>query len=231
MSIPHILVLDNSPRSLGTSWFGKWFRQLGCRVSAYDFWRNPRPVSLDKFDALVIGGSPASATEDIPLVKQELEIIEQADDRRMPVLGVCFGAQLLARAYYGKKAVRRGSQPEFGWHCVHQTPNIDPLFKDIPSQFTSFQFHLEEVVPQPDMQILACSPAVWVQAFRVGQKPVWGTQFHLEVTPRAGLDLLRKTESVYQPHGFDYETMAAQAQPSGATPQLFVNLLKTIRES
>jgi GMP synthase (glutamine-hydrolysing) len=225
---PHILILDNSPRRLGTYWFGKWFKQLGCKVSAYDFWRKPRRVKLDKFDALVVSGSPASATEDTPLVLSEVELVRQADQQGMPVLGVCFGSQLLGRAYYGKEAIRSSLRPEIGWYTICRNETTDLLLQDVPPEFTSFQYHTEEVLPQPDMQILAASNHTQVQAFRVEDKPIWGTQFHFEVTPRAGLDLLRKTRRFYEPFGFDYEAMIARVQSSPVPKQLFHNFLNSL---
>lgn len=225
---PRILVLDNSPRRLATAWFGKALRALGCRVSAYHFWKAVRPVALDRFDGMVISGSPASANEETPWILAELELIEQAERRDMPVLGVCFGAQLLGRAYYGAAAVRRSAQVELGWYPVCRTGQDDPLLAGLPEQFSSFQFHLEEVLPQPDMRILAYSAGVEVQAFRIGAKPVWGTQFHLEVTPQAGRDFLRKTRRVYEPHGFSYEVMIAGARPTLVMPQLLRNFLQTL---
>jgi len=223
MNPSRILIIDNSPRHLGTYWFGKWFRQLGCQVHVRHFKGLNRPVALDQFDALVISGSPASATEDQPWILKELELVERADQRGMPVLGVCFGAQLLGRAYYGKEALRRCPQPEFGWRLVQRTSQPDPLFEGMPQQFTSFQYHAEEVLPQPGMQVLATSAAVAVQAFRVSSRPIWGTQFHFEVTPRAGRDLLRKTRRVYEAYGLGYAELVAHARPSEAAPRLFEN--------
>jgi GMP synthase (glutamine-hydrolysing) len=223
-----ILILDNSPRHLGGSWFGKWFRGLGCQVGVRHFMKLGRPVDLDRFEAFVISGSPASATEDRPWILKELDLIEAADRRGMPVLGVCFGSQLLARAYYGVEAIQQSPQPEFGWHGVRRTRQEDLLFEGMPGQFTSFQYHTEAVRPQSDMQVLATSELVPVQAFRVVSKPVWGTQFHLEVTPQAGRDLLRKTRNVYEPHGFRYEALIAQARPSEAAPRLFENFLRAL---
>jgi len=228
---PRILLLDNSPRRLGTYWFGKWFRPLGCKVHTYFFQRKTWTVRLDKFDAVVIGGSPASATEDAPWVLSELDIIKQAGRREMPVLGVCFGAQLLARAYYGKNAIRRSSQVEIGWHYVRQTEQADLLFEQIAERFISFQFHTEEVLPQPEMRVLASSAASEVQAFRVDHKPVWGVQFHLEVTPRAGRDFLRKTRKFYETYGLRYEELMAKAHPSEAVPQLFSNFLNALQRT
>jgi GMP synthase (glutamine-hydrolysing) len=228
MASPHILVLDNSPRRLGGYWFGKWFRQLGCAVSTRHFQGLNRAVVLDRYDALVIAGSPASAAEDHPWILKELNLIERADQRGMPTLGVCFGSQLLARAYFGKKAIQPSAQPEFGWHLVARTHHRDLLFDGIPEQFTSFQYHTEEVQRRPDMQVLATSTAVAVQAFRVDSKPVWGTQFHLEVTPRAGRDILRKTRKVYEPYGYRYEELIANARSSEAAPGLFQNFLRAL---
>jgi GMP synthase-like glutamine amidotransferase len=220
--------LDNSPRRLGTAWFGKWFKQFGCKASAFHAWRGSLPSSLDRFDAVIVSGSPASATQDDPWVLSELKVIEQADHRGLPVMGVCFGSQLLARAFYGKSAVRLSSQAEFGWSNVTRERD-DPLFRGVPRQFTSFQYHAEEVLPQPDMHVLASSPASAVQAFRVGRKPIWGIQFHLEVTPRAGRDLLRKTERVYAPYGLRFDDLAAEAQPCQATEKVFGNFLEMRR--
>lgn len=225
---PHILILDNSPRRLGAYWFGKWFKQFGCKVSAYDFWRKPRRVKLDKFDALVVSGSPASAAEDTPLVLSQVELVRQADQQGMSVLGVCFGSQLLGRTYYGREAIRSCAQPEIGWYPVSRSGTDDLLFQDVPPAFTSFQYHLEEVLPSPDMRVLAASEQIQVQAFRVGERPIWGTQFHFEVTPRAGRDLLRKTRRFYEPLGFDYEAMIARVQSSPVPKQLFHNFLSSL---
>jgi GMP synthase-like glutamine amidotransferase len=228
MTSPRILILDNSPRHLGAAWFGKWFRQLECQVSARHFRSLSRLAAPHEFDALVITGSPASATEDQSWLLKELELIEQADQRGMPVLGVCFGSQLLARAYYGKAAVRRSQQAEFGWHWVSRSGEGDLLFEGLPDQFTSFQFHVEGVLAQPGMRVLATSNPLSVQAFRVDSKPVWGIQFHFEVTPRAGCDLLRKTRHVYEPYGLRYEELAAEARPTEVAPLLFQNFVKAL---
>lgn len=225
---PHVLILDNSPRRLGTYWFSKWFKQFGCKVSAYDFWRKPRRVKLARFDALVVSGSPASATEDTPLVLNEVELVKQAEQQGMSILGVCFGSQLLGRAYYGKEAIRNCAQPEIGWYTVSRSGTDDLLFQDVPPEFTSFQYHTEEVLPQPAMRILATSEQTIIQAFRIGDRPIWGTQFHFEVTPRAGLDLLRKTRRFYEPLGFDYEEMVPKVQSSPAPKQLFNNFLSSL---
>lgn len=223
---PRVLVLDNSPRRLGTRWFRHWFDGvLGVPVSAYHVIAGSRVRSLDGFDLLVISGSPASATDEEDWIHHELELIEEADRREMPTLGVCFGSQLLGRAYYGKDAIRRSSDPEFGWHRVERV-GVDPLFEGVPDEFITFQYHMEEVIPQPDMKRLACNQAVELQGFRCGSKPIWGLQFHLEVTPQAGRDLLRRTQKVYQPYGFSYDGLTQHVQRNIASERIFRNFVR-----
>ncbi len=227
-SSPRILVLDNDDRYLGTYWFGRWLRGLGCRVSTPHFYSGPKPVDLAKYDALVISGSAASATQDQPWILAELDLIEGAERRNMPVLGVCFGLQLLGRAYFGRTAVRPCARPEIGWYTVNRTGEDDPFFAGIPARFSSYQHHEEEVTVQPGMRILASSEASAVQAFRIPGKPVWGTQFHFEVTPQAGRDLLRKCRAELERYGWRYEERIAQARPTEVAPQLFKNFLSAL---
>lgn len=225
---PRLLIVDNSPRHLGAAWFGRWLRALGSEVAAYHAWSGSLPGSLDGFDGVVLSGSPASALQEDDWIRAELRLIEQAEQRRLPLLGACFGGQLLARAYYGKGAVRASPQAEFGWHAVALCGQ-DALTDGAPRAFTSFQFHREEVVPQRGMKVLATSPASAVQAYRIGRQPVWGLQCHLEVTPRAGRDFLRKTEAVYRPHGLRYDELVRAARPCAATAPVLANFVKLAR--
>jgi GMP synthase (glutamine-hydrolysing) len=100
--------------------------------------------------------------------------------RRVPLLGVCLGAQLLAAAAGGH--ARRASRPEIGWHPVELTAAgaADPLLAPLAPGFEAFQWHSYECVLPRDATPLATGP-VCVQAFRVGES-AWGIQFHAEVS-------------------------------------------------
>jgi GMP synthase-like glutamine amidotransferase len=225
-NLPHILVLDNSPRHLGGRWYPRCLMANGqCRVSTVHPMSGTRLKSLEQFDGLLIGGSPASATQNHEWINFELDLISRAVDREMAVLGVCFGAQLLGRSFFTSRAVCKAKHPEFGWGAV-QRLGEDSLFENVPQQFTTFQFHSEEVRSQKEMVVLAFNDNSEVQAFRIKDKQVWGLQFHPEVTPSAGRDFLRKTQQVYTPYGFDYETLISQAQPNFAAQPLFGNFIQ-----
>jgi GMP synthase-like glutamine amidotransferase len=138
------------------------------------------PDSLDGFDALVVMGGPMAAhsDDDFPTRTAELRLLADALDRRVPVLGVCLGAQLLAVAA-GGRAFRGEAGPEIGWAPVHRVGE-DRLFADLPTSFPVLHWHGDTVELPPGAELLASSDRYTNQAFRVG--PVaWGIQFHLEV--------------------------------------------------
>jgi GMP synthase (glutamine-hydrolysing) len=138
--------------------------------------------ALTGFDALVVMGGPMGAYEEerFPWIADELVTIAEAVERRMPVLGVCLGAQLLARAAGGTAFVGHG--PEVGVLPVRLTAAAgdDHVFGDLPATFTALQWHGDTFDLPPDAVLLASSDEYPNQAFCVGT--AYGIQFHVEVT-------------------------------------------------
>lgn len=137
--------------------------------------------SLESYDALVVMGGPMSANDDLPYLRQEIECTRRAVLLGMPVLGICLGAQLLARALGAE--VRKNHAKEIGWFEVQFTPAAeeDPLFGGLATE-TVFHWHGETFDLPSGAELLASSELCRNQAFRGGEG-VYGLQFHLEVTP------------------------------------------------
>ena len=123
-----------------------------------------------------------SANDDLPWIQHEIAAIREAVHRGIPVLGICLGAQLIARALGAR--VFRNPEKEIGWSPLHWTAaaTTDPLFHGFSAPETVFQWHGETFDLPPDAEWLAYSEACRNQAFRAGAG-VYGLQFHLEVTP------------------------------------------------
>lgn len=157
-------------------------KQAGFRLRYINFGRNSneRP-SLDGYAALIILGGPMNAddTAGFPHLATELELIEEALQRDISILGICLGAQLLAKALGGNVLADAGR--EIGWHDVDVTEEgqCDPVLSAFGSRREVFQWH-DDVIELPrDTVHLASSVRCPAQAFRYGEH-AYGFQFHLE---------------------------------------------------
>ena len=131
---------------------------------------------------LIFMGGPMSANDDLPFLRQEIQMIRHAVEAGQPVLGVCLGSQLIAKALGAN--VYKNSTKEIGWFDVHLTDagRQDPILSGLEGSETVFHWH-GETFDLPDSAVwLAYSDACRHQAYRVGLK-TYGLQFHLEVTP------------------------------------------------
>jgi GMP synthase-like glutamine amidotransferase len=106
-------------------------------------------------------------------------LIKKAISRGVPVLGICLGAQLIAKA--GGAKVWKGSKKEIGWYPVRLTKEgrDDPLFKGFGEMLTVFQWH-GDTFDLPEGGVLLAKNDIYNQAFKLGS--AYALQFHLEVT-------------------------------------------------
>jgi GMP synthase-like glutamine amidotransferase len=131
-----------------------------------------------------MGGPQDVWEEDLhPWLRDEKAAIREAVERRMPVLGVCLGHQLLADALGGE--VGRAARPEVGVMDVElaEAGRTSDFFAGLPERLACLQWHGAEVKRAPEgARVLASSPVTAVQAFSVGDRAL-GIQFHVEITP------------------------------------------------
>ncbi|MBD0860696.1 type 1 glutamine amidotransferase [Gordonia sp. zg691] len=169
------LVHDVSPGNrvsvLGT--LGPAFEQRGFGVDIHDV-ADPGPApSPEDYDAVCVTGSPESVYDDsVSWIGAEARLVGAAVDSSVPVMGVCFGSQLLATVLGG--TVRRSEQPEHGFTWVRSTR------PDLVSDGPWFEFHHDTVTVPTTAEVIAENDA-GVQAFVSG--PHLGVQFHPEITP------------------------------------------------
>lgn len=163
-------------------------------------------------DLLVVLGGPMGAGDDAvaPWLPATRRLLAAAVRERVPTLGVCLGAQLLAVACGG--TVSRGAAgPEIGVHQVELTPEAvtDPLLTGCPRRLPAVQWHWDAVVElPPGAALLAASAAYPHQAFRVGPC-AWGLQWHPEVTPGTATAWARDDADAVRAAGVDPAAAAA----------------------
>lgn len=182
MARPKILVFQHVPyEPLGT--LDPLLKEAGFRIRYVNFGREPKSrPSVDGYEALIILGGPMNSDQidAHPNLLTEVEIIREAIDKDKSVLGICLGAQLLAKAIGG--SVARNPTREIGWYDVALTKEglEDPVLSTFAPVQQVFQWHEDGISLPPSAVHLASSEASPVQAFRHGEH-AYGFQFHLEV--------------------------------------------------
>lgn len=119
---------------------------------------------------------------EFPWLVAEKTAIARAARGGVPFWGVCLGAQLLAAALGAD--VYPGPVPEVGIGWVRTAPTAadDVVFRDLPAEFPTLQWHSDSFALPDGALLLASSDTYPHQAFAVGR--AYGVQFHLEVTPK-----------------------------------------------
>jgi GMP synthase-like glutamine amidotransferase len=135
------------------------------------------------YDAIIILGGPMNVYEEdkYPFLKDEDKLIKEAIKKDIPTLGICLGAQLIAKAAGAK--VTKNKVKEIGWYKVNLTDagKNDHVFRGISDSFDVFQWHGDTFGIPENGTLLATAELCTNQALKVG-KNIYGLQFHVEVT-------------------------------------------------
>ena len=189
--------------------FGEAVAERGHELDEWSLaWGVPPPRPLDDYGAVLVFGGSMHADEDDrhPWLREETMFLQRLLDVRTPVLGVCLGAQLLARAAHAP--VGPASEPEIGWYEVELTPAAadDPVLSTMPQRFHAFQWHFYTYgVPAGAVEL--GRGAICTQAFRLGDA-AWGIQFHAEVSHAQIARWLLEDEAP----GFDLEAIGRETE-------------------
>ncbi|WP_138754407.1 type 1 glutamine amidotransferase [Paenibacillus sinopodophylli] len=137
---------------------------------------------IDELDLLVICGGPMSVYEEelYPWLVEEKQFVQHAIALGKKVLGICFGAQMIAELL--GSPVYKNEHKEIGWHTVNRTSDEHSWLSGLSESFLSFQWHGDTFDLPNDTRLLAYSDACKVQAFAY-EDHVLALQFHLETTP------------------------------------------------
>lgn len=160
-----------------------WANERGHHLEVLRMDQMPDKVpNADAVQALAIMGGPMSVNDHDEWLLREAKFIEQVLKSDTPVLGVCLGAQMLARIYGAR--VYAASHKEIGWWPVFGCIDTPKSTVKLPDSFVALHWHGETFdLPSGAVQ-LASSEAVANQAFQLGSR-VLGLQFHIEATPES----------------------------------------------
>ena len=167
-----------------------WAAERGFPLRSYQLCRDPTLPSVSHFDMLTVMGGPMSANDEAQLgwLGPEIALVREAIAADKTVLGICLGAQIIAKALGAR--VYAGSAKEIGWFPVQRAAGSHPFFDGLPDRFTPFHWHGETFDLPHEATLLANSKITQTQAFAVGRR-VLGLQFHIEATEESVRALLK----------------------------------------
>lgn len=170
-------------RDAGPGVFAEAIAETGGALDEWTLAERPQPPAdpLGYDAVLVLGGAMnVDEGERHGWIAEEEALLRKLLARKVPLLGLCLGGQLLAQAVGA--APRRASRPEIGWHRVEVTPEgeNDPLLGPLAPSFETFQWHSYEF-PLPPGAVPLARSEVCLQAARLGER-AWALQFHPEVS-------------------------------------------------
>ena len=167
-----ILIIDFG--SQYTQLIARRVRELNVYCEIHPF-NKSNEVALDSFIGVILSGSPCSVLdEEAPDVA--LEVFGN-----LPLLGVCYGAQLLAKKMGGK--VAKSAHREYGRANLNQVKDVTDLLSQVNVGSTVWMSHGDTIVKLPEVfEQIASTENIPVAAFKWKDRPVYGIQFHPEVT-------------------------------------------------
>lgn len=175
-----LLIVQNDPL-VPPAVFATLLQEAGVAFSCWHAYRDTPVPALDDVQGLIILGGTMGAHDvaQYPFLQAVKGLIDTALQRRIPLLGICLGGQLLALVAGGSVASR--TDGERGLLPIRLTAGAfdDPLFKGLPAEPAFFQWHDDSFTPPVRAVPLAGSDGCRHQAFRIGL--AWGVQFHPEV--------------------------------------------------
>jgi GMP synthase (glutamine-hydrolysing) len=179
-----VLILRHEP-SVSMGSLTDVLASAGLNARQYDlFERVPEDLPWNEMAGLIVLGGTMSANdgEQFPFLLAELDWLRAAVRRNVPTLGICLGAQLLAKALGAE--VYRSPRAEIGWYEIELLPGAadDRLLHGRSPAETVFHWHRDTFDLPAGAVHLAQSPACRQQAFRAGEA-AYGLQFHVEMVP------------------------------------------------
>jgi GMP synthase (glutamine-hydrolysing) len=202
----------------GDAWAGSWAVH-DVRTDA------PLPGPRDA-DAFVITGSSSSVTERAPWMLRAEALVRGIAQARVPLLGICFGHQMIAQAL-GGDVQKNPRGREIGTVRVDRLLD-DPLFAGLPRSFHVNATHVDAVVElPPHAEVLATTPQDPAAAFRVGDR-VKAVQFHPEFDADVMRGYLQARADRVREEGMDPEALLAAVHEGTRGRDILRGFAKTI---
>lgn len=232
MTSRRLLYLGNGRQLQSIAKLDERFEGWGLTVDRYWAFNGEFPDRLDVYDGIFISGSPHGAYEDIPFIHREHKLIQDAADKGLPMLGICFGSQILASALCGRDQLFRRKFCEIGYKDLPVTDAAegDPIACELGEAVHMFVWHNDEVrADHPDMTILASSDLCPNQIWRYHDAPIWGIQGHPEITREQAPIWFEENRDRMERDGADIDELKASADEAEVAKTMLTRFVQYVQ--
>lgn len=192
--LPRVLIINNAVHRhlFKPAWH--WRAHLkGIETHVVNIPSGELVPALESFSHIILTGSEASILEPKPWYDVESSLIREAVELGIPILGSCFGHQMLVYALSGPQYLRQSDPPEVGWANIEIT-GTDVLSDGLESPWPTFVYHFDEAIDPPSPWIkLGKTRHCDTHMLRFGSHKVWGIQAHPEISSRKARFFIRAT--------------------------------------
>lgn len=226
--------LDNGRLPDTVSGLAERFKRSGMDVVKFRAFDGEFPEDPAAFAGVLLSGSALSAYDDIDFIHREHDFIRETAAAGTPMLGLCFGSQILASALCGKDTVFRRQGCEVG----HATLSIsdkaadDPLMGDAGPEAVMFVWHNDEVrADHPDMVVLASTEPCPNHIWRFQDRNIWGIQGHPELTRANARDWIGRAADALRKDGANPDQLILDTEDSRAGLGMLRNFARFCQSS
>lgn len=195
-------------------------------VQVWDAQRNPTPPALDTLAGILITGSHSMVSDAEPWSEALKPWLQGALANDMPMLGVCYGHQLMAAAFGGVSDYHPAGR-ESGTHTVRLTlaGRQDPLFSQLPESFAAHLSHAQSVMQAPHgCTVLAHNSHDAHQALRYGPRQ-WSVQFHPEFSVPVMRAYIERQRAILRDQGENPASLSAEVTDASDAASLLTRFL------
>ncbi|MGB3750458.1 MAG: glutamine amidotransferase [Arcobacteraceae bacterium] len=210
-------------------WIIDFLGRTNKNIKVISVLENEKLPSLKSALGFIITGSHAMVSQELPWSVKLEKYIQKISIKEVPLLGICYGHQLIAKALGGKSGFNRKGK-EIGKVKINiaKRSRTDPLFQNFPKKFNAFETHYQSVLKLPsDAIILASNFKDKHQAVRYS-KNIWGVQFHPEFNKTVMNKYIQNQEKNLIKLGFNIETLLNNIDNCHISHKILTNFLNII---
>ena len=225
------LYLDNYREAQPETRFDRALAKTGLPVVRARTNEGRFPVG-EEFCGVYVSPSFNGVHDDEPWIRREQELLRRLAHSGIPMLGLCFGSQILASSLFGPDLVFTRGHRESGRGTIrlrNAVPNDDPLTVGLPEIIPVFHWHGDEVrADHPGMRVLASNSACPNQIWRWRHGPVWGVQPHAEFDRTKIGAWLRFNRTEFLGDAFDGDQMETSGEEYEVAGNMLENFLSVV---